>query len=655
MMLFVSMGIFSVELSTNNATIFKIAAGIIITGFLPVVEVVFAFACLFGAGYSLSIILLKESDRGHLGAYEFLYLCILLGAMLVAGIFFLLGVAGVLYWKVILCLKIIFSLIGGINVIKILSGKISLDPDLHTARSVLDTVFPFTVFFCILLVLFCTATSPVIHGDAMHYHYALPWLYLQNHAIYFYPTNPSSGKYLSGELLYLLTLHADDSWNVFSTNLLNACLESSLFAAIFFSVRRNKVSSHYAYVACIFMLSVPAIGLWGHGGKNDLFIAGLCLSVLWLFRLYQIYRTDGWLYTMFLLGGFAISVKILAAPALILGSVLLLLFFIKKGLGIKKYLVACGIASIPVAPWMLYAFYYRGNPIFPVADSFFNHSGYFNSEYYIAASTARNANGLVLTIENFFGQIFPLLAGTSKFSSGSYTSALGYFFIAAMVIGALYLYKKGVRAYSYYWILGTTNLLILSAYYFETFLLMRYYIFTAAAIFVFLVTAIAYSRDPATPFQKSMHIIVAIFALNSGPMMGWWHDLKDNQNRIKYLSRQISRDDYIKTFSGAYEHVYDLARKHLKPGEKVLIHDGMFFGLQADALNVHPLHGDYVRYDKMDVSQFESFMKEERVSVVLIHSGFSGITPQLQGFLKNKMNLETQASPYELYVLKDTL
>ena len=308
-MLLVSITIFSFGLSANNISVVQTMSGIFSTSLMPVVEVLFAFLCLYGAGYLVTLFLLKKDDKALLHSLEFTYLCVLLGAVLVSGLLFLLGIASLLRPEIILLLKVIFSLVGGLALVRIPADTRNIGQKLRTPSYIVEKIFQATISFFVLLILFGATSSPTVFVDAMAYHFGLPWLFLQDHAIRFYPTNAGSGQYLAGDLLYLLTLHSDDPWHIFSTKLFNASLEAFIFVAIFLSVRRNGASRVYAYAASILLLSVPAIYLWGTG-KNDLFIAGLCLSVFWMFRIYEANRSDVWLYCMFLLGGFAVSVNV---------------------------------------------------------------------------------------------------------------------------------------------------------------------------------------------------------------------------------------------------------------------------------------------------------------------------------------------------------
>lgn len=190
---------------------------------------------------------------------------------------------------------------------------------------------------------------------------------------------------------------------------------------------------------------------------------------------------------------------------------------------------------------------------------------------------------------------------------------------------------------------------------------MRYLIFSAAAVFIFFVTVVAYSHKQINSVSKHpmgtalLHycitMVVVVFALYTGPMTGMWKSIMNDPERLKYISGRLSRDNYIKTFSAQYEPAYDFVQRRLRPHEQVLINDGIVFGLKSDFINAHSLHSDYIRYDKMDALQFSDLMNKERVHIALIRREISGITPQLLYFLQNKMTLTQKIGPYDVYEL----
>ncbi len=265
---------------------------------------------------------------------------------------FFLGIAGLLYPKFILLITI-FSIILGLFFLK---SRIEIKRKLSKVE-----LFLFSLLFLQGLINFIGALGPELSFDALWYHLTLPKLYVQNHAISFFPGELlyySSMPKLT-EMIYTVTL-------LFSNEIVTKTIH--FLFGIFILVTIYKISRKYlnktlSLIACLVFYSNLVVGWMSIAAYVDLARTFYELLAVWAFLLFTEKKENKYFFLSAILMGFAISIKLIAVGSLLIYIPLLL----KKP---KHLLTFLFISLLIPLPWFIFSYLNTGNPIYPIFSGY---------------------------------------------------------------------------------------------------------------------------------------------------------------------------------------------------------------------------------------------------------------------------------------------
>lgn len=247
-----------------------------------------------------------------------------------------------------------------------------------------------TRFFTGVVLLFAVAVLmvsigilswvPPVSKDALVHHLAVPKLYLQHGGIYELPTMPYSYYPMNLDLLYMVPLWLGTDIAAkfihFGFGLLTACL--------LFWYLRKRLNTLYALFGSLFFLSVPIVVKLSITVYVDLGV--IFFSTLALLLILH-WAEHGFRFKYLILSGIACGLAMgTKYNGIVTCAVLgLMVPFLcaRDGKGGKGHVVrpiTLGalfvlIALIVFSPWMIRNAVWKGNPVYPLYDSFFKKQG----------------------------------------------------------------------------------------------------------------------------------------------------------------------------------------------------------------------------------------------------------------------------------------
>ncbi len=607
-----------------------------------IMKVFLIFSAFYGAGALLFHILPCRREIKSISLCEFTFCSVLLGMFLISQLLFFLGLLNLLFKELLWGVNIIFTILGIFYFIYSYKKVFSTNSPLTIKRNFNLTQFILNLLlsYAIIVLLFRTISTVQIAWDAGQYHFGLPMWYLKEHGIRFYETIMHSGTYLGSELFYLFLLNPGFPEEVFGAKLLNICFALFLPASIFFCSKRIGLKNQFALFAILLMLSVQAIERIG-GGKNDILAAGLCVATLWIFLIYQQTGSSAWVPLLGLVFGYSCSVKI---SCLILGPIILVMFIRMENMNkVKDFLFFCGFGLIPILPWAINAWIYRGTPFYPVHR--------YLPDYARQGLRVRGHNGLYLSFSNYFKYITPLIL--SKPFNGlpnKYDAALGCVFLFSTIGGSVGLLIRQVRKHQFIYLSGLFIFVVFSIVRFEGPFLGRYILAVPALIFIFLSIILQHFSKFNKPLFNAIIITISFACLYIGPIHGFAHSIQTDKNTLEFLKQNITKKELLtRTLPPRYLEMIQYINAHVKTDEKVMLNNAWIYYLEVPFIGISANSSSYIRYDKVGLDDFAAIMLRENVSAALIWRNTTGFYPVVSQYLEAYMSLVMKAGSIELY------
>ncbi len=201
------------------------------------------------------------------------------------------------------------------------------------------------------------ALGPELGFDALWYHLTIPKIWLLNHKIsfiadgrYYYSVMPKLAEmgYLSALAMANETLAKlmHFSWGL-------------LTLSVIYKTARKWLSQEYSLLAVIIFFANLVVG-W----QSTTAYVDLCRTFFEVLAFYCLVENK--IYKSGLALGLAIATKLLAIGTL---PVFWLLLVLQKA-SIKSVLIFTALATVPVLPWLLFAYLSTGNPIYPIFSGY---------------------------------------------------------------------------------------------------------------------------------------------------------------------------------------------------------------------------------------------------------------------------------------------
>ena len=218
---------------------------------------------------------------------------------------------------------------------------------------------------------------PPVSKDALIHHLAVPKLYLKHGGIYEIPFMEFSYYPMNLDLLYMIPLYFG---NDIAPKFIHFVF-AFLMAWLIYSYIKSRANERYGLLGVILFLSIPiiiklSITVYVDLGETLFSFAALIFMLKWLrndFRLrYLIYSG--------IMCGLALGIKYNGLVTLFVLTLFVPYLYsryneIKKQNFIKSvgYCFVFLIISLTVfSPWMIRNYYWKGNPVYPLYNKFFN-------------------------------------------------------------------------------------------------------------------------------------------------------------------------------------------------------------------------------------------------------------------------------------------
>lgn len=218
---------------------------------------------------------------------------------------------------------------------------------------------------------------PPISKDALVHHLAIPKIYLDKGGIHETPSMPFSYYPMNLDLLYLVPLY-------FGNDIIPKLIHFSfglLTAFLIFRYLKNRLNTNYALFGAVFFLSIPivvklSITVYVDLGLMFFSTASLLLLLKWIETRFQL----KYLIVSSILCGLAIGTKYNGLITFFLLTLFVPFLYSRYsqnkrgglirplGYGILFFTVALLIFS----PWMIRNYHWKGNPVYPLYDNWFN-------------------------------------------------------------------------------------------------------------------------------------------------------------------------------------------------------------------------------------------------------------------------------------------
>jgi len=276
-------------------------------------------------------------------------------------VIFFLGVMGLLYTKFVLPVTVLFAL-GTIIIFK---------PALKFRRLSKGEIFLIFLLTAQAIINITGVLGPERSFDALWYHLTLPKLYVQNHAITYFPgwlLYYSAMPKLT-EMLYTVAL-------LFKSEVVAKCIHF-LFGLLvldgIYKITRKSFDRSISLMAVLIFYSNLVVGWMSITGYIDLARTFYELMTFWAFLLFAQKRKRIYLILSAVFMGLTISTKLISVGSFIIYVPLFLWFFgIRKNLRqTLRYLIIFIIISLLIPlPWFIFSYIHTGNPVYPIFSGY---------------------------------------------------------------------------------------------------------------------------------------------------------------------------------------------------------------------------------------------------------------------------------------------
>lgn len=283
---------------------------------------------------------------------------------------FVLGLVGFLQKPLILFDSLIFSILFLMVCPK--PGKVEVRTTLETVRNNTRVFFFFLLFLALLIMTFIGVLGPELSFDALWYHLTLPKLWLEEQRIWYIPGGLLYYAAMPklGELLYLPVLAMQGE---ILAKVIHFLFGLGTCLAIY-KISRQYTSSFFALLAAIVFFSNIVVSWEATTAYIDLIRAFYEILALGSFLVFAKTRKRRWILLTGVLLGFAVTSKLLALGSL--GIFILLLGYLHvPQKAYKQFLISTlslvGVALLIPLPWLLFAYFNTGNPVYPFFTSLY--------------------------------------------------------------------------------------------------------------------------------------------------------------------------------------------------------------------------------------------------------------------------------------------
>ncbi len=583
--------------------------------------------------------ILNKLGRGHLP--DTLSLSISLGMGAWGFAILALGLAGLLYRVSLLVLAVALFIALGLHR-QLLSHR-ALGRKVHAGPLIRIAVFVFTVLSGVFIALvFFSALAPELSFDALNVHLPYARDAAAAHRAGFVPNNWSSVmpalplmSYITAFLFSGVTL----------AKLFNF-LCYVLCGGVVFGISRRWWGALHASAASILFWGSPVALYEATTALIDLpltlFSAIAALSLLEWTR----NEDRNWLWLSAAALGLAFGCKYHAAFWLIpFLAIILFDALVRRRMGLKSCAGLLSRYALIVAllflPWLLRAWAYTGNPVFPVANSIFR-SPLFPPSMEAAARAMYANEGVGAAIPDLIK-----LPWTVTFHPGAFRGTLGLLFlpgvVLALVRGRTRQLRFGLLASIFYffaWAMTAQEIRYLLP------LLPLLCVLSTAGFMgegLGKEDAVAdgqgASRRQAT---KRALLYGGAFLIAGGSVMSlppiyplwvrewtYWHGY---QSPVPFLLGRQSAEDYLRRDVPSI-YVYDYINEHLGPGDRVLLlNDASQFYSRVPTLYSFTVEGEDLLHKTTEAEVLERLRKSRITYVLLNYNGITllrGVAPRL--------------------------
>jgi hypothetical protein len=221
------------------------------------------------------------------------------------------------------------------------------------------------------------ALGPELAFDALWYHLTLPKLYLQNHSIFFIPGGLLyySAMPKLGEMFYVAGLaFGNEIW----TKVIHLSF-GLLTSLALYKLQRKFFSPLISIIGVVIFYANLVVAWESITSYIDLIRTFFEIMALWAFINWWESNKRKWFVLSAIMVGLAITTKLLAAGSLLIFSVIIIFFELKKLLSrprihntlyiilntILQVFVYLVIALAVPIPWFIFSYINTGNPIYP--------------------------------------------------------------------------------------------------------------------------------------------------------------------------------------------------------------------------------------------------------------------------------------------------
>lgn len=601
----------AVTLSTRGQISFASLWGALAASALASVpRAALAVAAFLGVGCTIVRAFAPEAGR-RLSRLEFGFLAWVVGLLVASQCFWILGVVGLYRPAVLLGFQIAGALA--------LSAHLFWSPRGHSEQVApgAGERVPRLVLLALIgavagAYLACALGTRLVHWDALQYHLGFPMWYLRLGRFEHFPSHLMSGIYLGVDVLYGTVLATAEPLRTVPAKLLSWAFGGTAIVAVFLTARRLGAARHWALVATLAMLTVPAITNWG-SAKNDLAAAGVALAALWLLAVAFEEREPALSLWIGLCLGYAVTVKVTMALVVPIVGVAVVWRFGWRAAA--RFSVGC---ALPVAPWAMRSWWLQGTPLYPLFRA--------KLDYVTELWTLRNTNGLTLSPGSFFRNVVPLLLNSDGRVVGNHS--LGVPFLVAAVLAIPASFRRGVATVAC--LAAGAFLLTLMLRTFEGRFLTRYFLLAPAVAFP--VACAWLSSRSSAPFWRTAAPLVAALGLMAAYASAdsVFQALGQPPLPASIEHRGAMPNDRLEFQLGLVRQAESL----LEPGEILLINDASIYLLTREFVNAHALHSTVFRYDRLDADGLARQLRAMGVSAALIRRGIPGLQPQVKEVLE---------------------
>jgi len=236
------------------------------------------------------------------------------------------------------------------------------------------------LFVTLVVSIILLASVPPVSRDALTHHLFVPKLYIEHGGIYEIESIPFSYYPMNLDLLYMIPLYFGDDIIPKYIHFIFALLT----ALLIYNYLKNRISEFYGLLGALFFLSIPIIVKLSITVYVDLGLMFFTTSsLLLLFRWLNSGHRIRYLILAGVCCGLAAGTKYNGMVSLFLLSLFTPVLYMRTGEKLPgSSLKAIGFALIFVlaslaaySPWLIRNYAWTGNPIYPLYNSLFQHSG----------------------------------------------------------------------------------------------------------------------------------------------------------------------------------------------------------------------------------------------------------------------------------------